>query len=170
MVVSGLCEIALSKVRIHIAQRVFPLSVFLLVFQVRNPAFIWNMTTLIPLGQSFVTAPNLHLWSWVCIVQSLTRDKLWYKEVMELLWNGFFCLLSGGVRECWSVLCSWEKWFGFNFSPANKVLSLLSMKQKANHYRANCRLSLKLISCTKPKTMQDSVLAFLNLFGMLMVS
>lgn len=31
------------------------------------------------------------------------------------------------------------------------------MKQKENYYRANCRLSLKLIFCIKPKTTQDFI-------------
>lgn len=56
-----------------------------------------------------------------------------------------------------SILCRWEKCFVFNFSPANKVLSCVSMKQKENYSRANCRLSLKLISCIKPKTRQDFI-------------
>lgn len=33
----------------------------------------------------------------------------------------------------------------------------MSMKQKENYYRANSRLSLKLISCIKPKTTQDFI-------------
>lgn len=137
------------------------LSMYLLVCWVSNLNFDCGILICVALYGSYFSQWFIlvlkNLWSWIYKVQNFWHKILGKAEVQK--GDGialiFFCLISQSVNDCLSMLG--KKCFVFNFSPANKVLSCISMKQKENNCRANCRLSLKLISCIKLKTMWDFI-------------